>query len=612
MHLKRRLNTRRGPQFTARTATAVTAVVAGLSLVAAGAFGGRDIIRTQEIGSGPIQASAASASFGDGATVTVNDSAIKTQGEGDGPKAVKEFHRDEPFSMFAVTWQGQRDIAAFVRAKQPDGSWGSWLPAEPMDVRTDGKNGTDLIFVGDTTDVQVAVHNVDITNPENLEAVFIDGKAQDGIAPVADFMSADMPKVVSRAGWSADESIRCQQPTYNDRTKALTLHHTAGSNNYTQSQAAAQVRGIYQYHAQTLGWCDIGYNVLVDKFGTIYEGRYGGLDRAVEGAHVGGFNTGTWGISMIGNYSETAPSQQMLDSVAEIAGWKAGHNGINPLGQVSLTSGGFGGSKYPAGSVATVPAFHGHNDLHNTQCPGTFTMSNWPQLRSKAAAKATAVSTSGGVGSHLLDGLVDNNPLDPGTGATTPGLNTQPGGTVPSDATSSIGGTEVPVSTITAVVGIAATLAGVFLASNAGGAQGEKVALKDKEVAPGISGQEALGIATKAAALSSDDGTSQSFTSVLNALGPVLGLAVGGPETAGTEQEIIYQLFSNGIILASKETGTHALVGEIAKAWIQNPSSLGLPTTDEYKADGKNIRVDFQGGYITFDPATQKVDVYTK
>ncbi len=83
------------------------------------------------------------------------------------------------------------------------------------------------------------------------------------------------------------------------------------------------MRGIYQYHAVNLGWCDIGYNVLVDKFGTIYEGRYGGLDKAVQGAHVGGFNSNTWGISMIGNYDQAEPTQVFELKPPTCAPWTA-------------------------------------------------------------------------------------------------------------------------------------------------------------------------------------------------------------------------------------------------------------------------------------------------
>src|SRR5699024_10379905 len=106
-----------------------------------------------------------------------------------------------------------------------------------------------------------------------LDAAFIDGDAQvDEIANMAD--TDGIPPEVTRAGLVTEQGMRCSNPDYTEPTKALTLHHTAGNNNYTPAEAAAQVRGIFKYHAKTLGWCDMGYNVLVDKYGTIYEGRY--------------------------------------------------------------------------------------------------------------------------------------------------------------------------------------------------------------------------------------------------------------------------------------------------------------------------------------------------
>ncbi|MDN5729369.1 MAG: N-acetylmuramoyl-L-alanine amidase, partial [Corynebacterium casei] len=490
-------------------ATPVTATLAAIAVAAAAGFGGNQILNTQDAGSGPIDATSSSANFGDGDTVVVDDPAIASQGEGAGPRAVKEFRQDDPFSMFALTWQGQKDVAAFVRAEQEDGSWGEWFDIEPLDVVTEGTNGTDLIFVGNTNAVQVSVGNVDLGIPSeeevaeelgdeatnapeapaeeapaeadsaagagdpadagdsvenydaevtapseqdaqaeeapateednpaedlvqqaselagavtngfspatapmptdigdiapvaetdelptdsgavsasDLEAVFIDGQAQEGgIANMAD--TEGLPSVVSRAKWGANEGIRCSNPTYTEPTKALTLHHTAGSNNYSQDEAAAQVRGIYQYHAQNLGWCDMGYNVLVDKYGTIYEGRYGGLEHGVMGAHVGGFNSNTWGISMMGKYSTAQPSTEMLNSVTSIAAWKAANAGFDPSGTVNLTSGGFGGSKYPAGATVTVPTFHGHGDLHNTQCPGGYVIARWDEIRNATKTK---------------------------------------------------------------------------------------------------------------------------------------------------------------------------------------------------------------------------------
>ena len=83
------------------------------------------------------------------------------------------------------------------------------------------------------------------------------------------------------------------------------MHHTADTNNYTADQVPAMMRSIYRYHTVSRGWGDIGYNVIVDKYGRLWEGRFGGLASTVIGAHAGGFNTGTFGVSMLGNYDTT-------------------------------------------------------------------------------------------------------------------------------------------------------------------------------------------------------------------------------------------------------------------------------------------------------------------
>lgn len=108
------------------------------------------------------------------------------------------------------------------------------------------------------------------------------------------------------------------------------MHHTADSNDYTCAEAPAVIRGIYAYHVMQLGWKDIGYNFLVDRCGTLYEGRKGGVDRPVMGAHAYGFNTETTGVSVLGTYTDVTPSQAVLAAVARVAAWKLGQYGVNP------------------------------------------------------------------------------------------------------------------------------------------------------------------------------------------------------------------------------------------------------------------------------------------
>lgn len=638
MHLKRRLVPAKSTW-----STPVIATVTSIAVVAAAAVGGQTLIQTQEAGSGPIEVSSASETFGSGETVVVDDPAIAAQGEGEGPRAVKQFHRDETFSSFAVTWKGTRDVAAFVRAKQPDGSWSEWYDMDSMSYNNDdpnATNGTELIFVGDTNDVQVSINNVDLvtgsnldekltespvedaalddapfnvgdiapvaeteelpanSDAEGLEAVFMDGNAQEGegIEPTAE--TDGMPRVVSRAGWGADESIRCKDADYDDGVKAIALHHTAGSNNYTRAQAAAQVRAAYQYHAQNLGWCDIGYNALVDKYGTIYEGRYGGLAKAVQGAHIGGFNKNTWGISMIGNYETAQPTEALLESVTDLAGWKGAISGVDPSSRVSLRSEGFGGSRYPAGASAPVYGLFGHSDVHYTACPGQYTIAQWPKIRAAAHKKYLAIK-SGASGSTSTDWDSEDT-TTPDTPDSTPGGQAAPA----QEATSSLGGAEIPMSTVTALVGLAGTLFAIMYARS------DQQIDMDQTV-NGLPVEQIPGIVTKVLSLSKNEGLKETWTAVLNAFGPALGLAVGGPdESAG----IIYQLFQNGIVLGSEDTGTHALVGRIAKEWASgdNAATLGLPTSNEVPTGlGKEVRVQFQGGSIVYNPETEQIQVFT-
>ncbi|WP_407077605.1 N-acetylmuramoyl-L-alanine amidase [Streptomyces sp. SCSIO 30461] len=216
--------------------------------------------------------------------------------------------------------------------------------------------------------------------------------------PPAPPSTMPQPPVTSRAGWGADESISPEEPGYlpGGKVKAVVVHHTAESNSYTCEQAPAVVRGIYAYHVKQLGWKDLGYNFLVDKCGTIYEGRKGGVDRPVMGAHAYGFNSETTGISVLGTYTDTAPSQAAMTSVARIAAWKLGQYGVDPTGTTTLTAGAGGrnysGKTWAGGARLSFPTVHGHRDSYNTQCPGNALYTQLGTLRSWTAGPVTGLA----------------------------------------------------------------------------------------------------------------------------------------------------------------------------------------------------------------------------
>ncbi|MCO5969125.1 N-acetylmuramoyl-L-alanine amidase [Actinoallomurus soli] len=181
--------------------------------------------------------------------------------------------------------------------------------------------------------------------------------------------TAPRPTIVSRAQWGADESLVATPNAYADQVKAVFVHHTDTGNDYSCADSAAVVRSIFLYHVKTNGWNDVGYNFLVDKCGTLFEGRSGGVDRPVIGAHAYGFNTDSAGVAVLGTFTNVAPPQAALDTVAKVAAWKLGLDGGDPTGSTTLTEGVKDGN-FTYGSQVPFKTISGHRDANSTACPG--------------------------------------------------------------------------------------------------------------------------------------------------------------------------------------------------------------------------------------------------
>jgi len=189
------------------------------------------------------------------------------------------------------------------------------------------------------------------------------------------------PEIVTRRQWGADESLRDGRPHY-AAVKMAFIHHTASGNTYTAAEAPAVMRAIYAYHTRGLGWSDIGYNFLVDRFGTIYEGRYGGMKRGVVGAQVRGFNRGSTGISVIGNFAGDAPPAAALASLEKLLAWKLKIRGLDPRGTARLRCD--ASDKYARGARVTFPVIAGHRQANHTECPGNIFYPLLPTVRLEA------------------------------------------------------------------------------------------------------------------------------------------------------------------------------------------------------------------------------------
>lgn len=188
------------------------------------------------------------------------------------------------------------------------------------------------------------------------------------------------PPMITRAQWGATESATRSTST-SSALKSVVLHHTAGTNNYSRSQAAQQIRGIFDYHVRVLGWADIGYNVLVDRYGQIYEGRHGGLTRNVNGAHALGFNTGSFGISVMGDHSSLKASTEAREAVMRVAAWKLLSTFLDDVKAKSSWTVGVDGTRWKRGTTVSLPRFFGHRDVNTTSCPGDALYSAMDDLR---------------------------------------------------------------------------------------------------------------------------------------------------------------------------------------------------------------------------------------
>ncbi|MDI1458495.1 peptidoglycan recognition protein, partial [Streptomyces sp. ATE26] len=174
-------------------------------------------------------------------------------------------------------------------------------------------------------------------------------------------------------------------PRYDDKVVAVFVHHTASPNRYDCADAPRIIRGLYAGQTGDRRWDDIGYNFLVDRCGTIYEGRAGGVDRPVTGAHTQGFNHRTAGVAALGNFTGDEPvPRAMTDAIAALAAWKLGLAGVDPRARARLVSSN-GHSRFKAGTGATLPAVAGHDEGFMTNCPGAALTARLPEIRRTAA-----------------------------------------------------------------------------------------------------------------------------------------------------------------------------------------------------------------------------------
>ncbi|HEX6390117.1 MAG TPA: N-acetylmuramoyl-L-alanine amidase, partial [Solirubrobacteraceae bacterium] len=198
------------------------------------------------------------------------------------------------------------------------------------------------------------------------------------------------PVIVTRDQWGARAPKTT--PSYGQIGVAF-VHHTDNANDYAASESAAIVAAIQRYHMDHNGWNDIGYNFLVDRFGQVFEGRAGGIDQAVIGAHAEGWNSKSTGIATIGVFDAERAPDAATTALVRLLAWKLALHGVPATGASSLLSGGGKANRYAYGTAVTLQHVSGHRDGCKTACPGNGLYAQLPSLRSRAAALQGTVAT---------------------------------------------------------------------------------------------------------------------------------------------------------------------------------------------------------------------------
>jgi hypothetical protein len=289
-----------------------------------------------------------------------------------GQRVLASTSAPQRFNLVGLHWRGPGSVQ--FRTRSLTGRWSAWAGAAPeAEDRPDAgsaeraRSGPWRLgspwWVGPSNRIEYRMRGT-VTR---LRAYFV-WSPPSGV-PARTLQKAGSPAIVPRRGWNADESIRRSNPSYAPAVRVAIVHHTAGKNGYTAAESPAIVRGIELYHVKGNGWNDIGYNFLVDRFGTVFEGRFGGVERNVVGAHAEGFNTGSVGVAVLGEYSTLAVAAKAREAVARVVAWRLDLAHVDPNSTLSFISG--GNARFPAGIPVFLRAVSGHRDTGFTDCPGT-------------------------------------------------------------------------------------------------------------------------------------------------------------------------------------------------------------------------------------------------
>lgn len=311
------------------------------------------------------------------------------------------------FTMLGFLWSGDSTPAIAVRTSENGIEWEPWTPLPPeadggpqpgsTEAATATPEGVSQpIWAGHSRFVQyrmshrpsgLRIHFVDTdqlggeSGSTRVGAVDFpsggdngggeDGSGQNSAATTTSSGGKVTDSIIKRKKWDPKNDCRPREKSKKGKVKAAVVHHTVNANDYRRKDAASMVLGICRFHRNVNGWDDIGYNFVVDRFGDVFEGRNGGVERANVGAHAVGFNDQTSGVANLGTFSKEKQRDDALKAEGELIQWLGKVHDFDPVSRTKLISGGGSGNRFKSEEKVKVKAISGHRDVGQTECPGT-------------------------------------------------------------------------------------------------------------------------------------------------------------------------------------------------------------------------------------------------
>jgi N-acetylmuramoyl-L-alanine amidase len=286
----------------------------------------------------------------------------------------RPLHPARAFELVGARWRGA-GARVELRARLASGRWSRWARVVAGEPVWSGRA------------IAVQLRGAAPVRDLRVRAVAL-GRADGARAAAAAASLPGGPPIVPRSAWDPHGECRPRVPARYGRVDFAVVHHTESLSAYSPAQSAAIVLGICLFHRDGNGWNDIGYDLLVDRFGRVFEGRAGGVDQPVVGAQAGGWNTISTGVAMIGSYSLARPPDAALRALERVLAWKLSLAGVPAQGSVTERSLGTDprDNRWPRGALVRFQRIAGHRDADATTCPGGALYALLPQVRRAVAA----------------------------------------------------------------------------------------------------------------------------------------------------------------------------------------------------------------------------------